>query len=198
LFALLLSLMGAASLSTEPWAMAGGRPGPTTVSMQCDAHRYLLLFSPKGREQVVRGENFVGPAFAELYEDTAAAGSTPTYVADAEAGGTEGYKYPPLAGCSQPTSTHVAHKVESGLRLAHRSTAATLSCAFPEAASVEIWSNVLANIPHSGITLKFRGQTVADTNLSEHGPGKDQATLSFSGKYCKASAFRDDLKPAAQ
>jgi hypothetical protein len=197
-FALLLALLGVLSISNAPSGMAGGRPGPTTNSLRCDARRYLLLFSPKGREQVVRGENYVGPAFAELYEDATAPGSTPTYVADAEAGGSMGYKYPPLAGCSQPTSSHVAHKVESQSRLTHRNTATTLSCTFPAKATVQVWSTVSANSPHTGITLKFRHQAVADTDLSERGLGKYEATLSFSRKYCKASAFRDDLKPVAQ
>ena len=168
-----------------------------TNSMQCDARRYLLLFSPKGRERVVRGENSVGPAFAELYEGTAAPGSTPTYVADAEGGGSTGYRYPPPTGCSQPTLAHVAHTVESGSRLTVRNTAATLSCTFPDAPTVQTWTTMSANVPPAGIKQKLRHQTVADTDLCEHGVGNYEATLSFSGKYCKASAFRDDLKPLA-
>jgi hypothetical protein len=197
-FALLLSLMGALSISTAPSGMAGGSSGPMTSSMRCDARRYLLLFSPKGREQVVRGERYVGPAFAELYEDTNQPGATPTYVADAEAGGSTGYKFPPPAGCSQLTVAHVAHEVESRSPLTQSNTATTLSCTFPAASTVQMWRTVSASAPSTGITLVFRHQTVADAKLSDLGLSTYQATLSYSGKFCKASAFRDDLKPVAQ
>jgi hypothetical protein len=66
----------------------------------------------EGPRAAVRGENYVGPACAELYEDATAPDSTPTSLADADAGGSTGYRYT----ASRMLPTHRARHARDTLR----------------------------------------------------------------------------------